>query len=188
VHLEAFSAEPTKSIQVIDLTVPIDNWGDKVAVPIALFARQLVEKVKALTPPPPKPVEPVVVKNDPPPVKDLPDAPLAVELTPPPVPPPAVVVEEPKSGRPGAIKWVFTVGAIGAAGASVGLLVMGLGDKAKLTGNPTTTGDDLPATKYTYAQASQIANGANTEFAISLGTGILAGLLTAAAVYFFASE
>lgn len=187
IHLEAFSAKTEKSMQVVDLTVPADKWGDKVAVPIALFARQLVEKVKALTPPPVKPAEPVV-KNDPPPAKELPDAPLAVALTPPPVPPASVVTEEPKGRTPGAVKWVLGVAAVGAAGASVGFLVAGLGNKSALTSNGTTTKDDLTATKYTHAQASQLANSANTQFTVSLAGGILAGLLTAAAVYLFASE
>lgn len=180
-RFEAFSAQTAKSMLVSDVTIPVDNWGDKVAVPIALFARQLVEKVKALTPPP------VEVVKPPPPVKELPDAPVAVELTPPPVPPPTVE-EAPKGKTPAAVKWTLGVGAVAAAGVAVGCLAVGLGNKGALASNATTTPDGQPATKYTAAQAAQLANGANTQFSISLAGAIVAALLTAAATYFFVSE
>lgn len=186
VRLEAFSAQTAKSMLVSDVTVPVDNWGDKVAVPITLFARQLAEKVKALAPPPP----PVVKNEPPPPAKELPDAPVVQALTPPPTPPPAAEapVEATRARTPAAVKWTLGIAALGVTGASIGLLVSAVGNKRALTGNGATTPDDMPATHYTAAEASALANSANTQFSLSLGGGILAALLTAAAVYFFASE
>ena len=176
VRLEAVSAKTGKSLLLSDVTAPVEGWGDTLAVPIALFARQLMEKVRAVEPPPTPPL-PVVQKPPP-------DAPVAVVLTPPPPPPPAEV----KQPAPPALKWTFGVGAVASAGVSLGFLVAGMGARGELLGKGATTPDGMKATLLTAAAAEKLAATSNTQLTISLIAGLTAAVLTAVATWLFLSE
>ena len=181
VRLEAVSAKTGQSLLLTDVTAPAEGWGDKLAVPIALFARQLVEKLAALAQKPePVPVPPpTAVVTTPRP----PDAPVLVAMTPPP-PPPAV---ELKPTRPAALKWTFGIGALAGAGVSVGFLIAGLNTRAAFLGKPTTV-DGLMATGHTADAAERLAATSNTQLTISLVAGLTAALLTAVATWLFVTE
>ncbi len=180
IRLEAVSSHTGKSLLLTDVTAPVDGWGDKAAVPIALFARQLLEKLTTLLPPPPP--TPVVIAPEPPPS----DAPVVVALTPPPTPP---MVEAKRSSRtPRFLKWTLGVGGVAAAGVSVGFLVAALNNRAKFNGGSTTTPPGEPATKLTLAEARTYANASNSQFTVSLVTAITSAVLLATATYLFLSE
>lgn len=181
VRLEAVSAKTGQSLLLTDVTAPVEGWGDKLAVPIALFARQLVEKLAALAqnpaPEPVPPPAPVVATPRPP------DAPVLVATTPPP-PPPAV---ELKPTRPAALKWTFGVGALTGAAVSVGFLIAGLNTRAEFLGKNTTV-DGLMATGHTADTAARLAATSNTQLTISLVAGLTAALLSAVATWLFLTE
>lgn len=187
IRLEAVSSKTGASLFVSDVSAPVDGWGDKVAVPITLFARQLLDKLKALTPVPvvvaPVPAE---VMRPTEPVKPPPDAPLAAELTPPPVPPPAEV--RMSSRTPAALKWTLGIGAVASAGVSVGLLVVGVGTRGQFNGRQVTLEKMQPATDHTWREATRLASESNTQLSISLAAGIVAAVLAAVTTYFLVSE
>ena len=178
IRLEAVSSKTGTSLFVTDVSAPVESWGDKVAVPIALFARQLVEKLATLAPPV------AVVPPEPTPLKTIPDAPLAAELTPPPQPPPAEVTA---SHAPAAVKWTLGIGAIAAGGVSVGFLAAGLGTRARFDGSRTMV-NGMPATFLTAAEADRLAASSNSQLTVSAITGAVAAVLLATALYFFLSE
>jgi len=184
-RLEAVSAQTGKPVFSTEISAPVEGWGDKVAVPIALFARQLVQELATLAPP--KPLPPPVVEVRPLPEPDRPapppDAPLVQELTPPPPPQPAA--EAQVSARPAAIKWTFGIAALAAAGVSVGFLAAGLGTRAQFNGSPTMV-DQLKATLLTAAQADALRS--NAQLTTSLACGVVAAVLVATALYFFLTE
>ncbi len=188
IHLEAVSSKTGESLFVTEVTSPVENWGDKVAVPIALFARQLVEKLAALALTS-NPAPTVVVVPAPP--RDtkvvVGDAPLAATLTPPPAPPPQPPPEV-RSATPAAIKWTLGAGGVVAAGASVGFLVAGLGTRAQLNSKATMTPDGQQATGYTAAEAQALSGGSNSQFTISMVTAAVCAVLLATAAYFFLTE
>lgn len=178
IRLEAVSAKTGTSLFVTDVSSPVEGWGDKVAVPIALFARQLVEKVAVAAPvaivaPPVRAPDPVVTPKD---------APLAAELTPPPQPP-----AETRRSTPAAIKWTLGIGGVAAAGVSVGFLVVGLGTQSAFNGKPRTYPTN-PATFHTYDEAQQLAAQSNSQLTISLISGVVGAVLLATAAFFFLSE
>lgn len=175
VRLEAVSAKTGKSLMLSDVTAPVEGWGDTLAVPIALFARQLMEKVRAVEPAPTPPV-PVVTRPPP-------DAPVAVVLTPPPPPPPAEV----KQRAAPALKWTFGVGAVVGAGVSLGFLAAGMSTRGELLGKGTTV-DGMKATLLTADAAEKLAATSNTQLTISLIAGLTAAVLTAVAAWLFLSE
>jgi hypothetical protein len=179
-RLDAVSAETGKSLLVTDVTAPAETFGDKAAVPIALFARQLVGLAKQAAPPPTiVKAEPVVIA---PPVAD---APRVSNLTPPPTPPPLEV----KAGRaPAALKWSLGIGAVVAAGVSVGFLAAGLGTRAEMNSQRTTTPSGMVATRLTAAQVDALSQRSNSQLTISLVTGIVTAVLAGTATWFFATE
>ena len=181
VRFEAVSAKTGKSLALADVSAPVEGWGDKLAVPIALFVRQLAEKLAALR------AEPVVVPTPPVVVAERPkpDAPVAVDLTPPPPPPPAVEV---KPGRPAALKWTFGIGAVASTGVSIGFLVAGLGTRSAFLGKGTATADGLMATGHTASEAARLSATSNTQLTISLVSGVVAALLTGFATWLFLTE
>jgi hypothetical protein len=180
IRLEAVSSKTGKSLFVSDVSAPVEGWGDKVAVPVALFARQLVEKLAALAPPPAVVIAPPVVVE---PVRPPADAPLTADLTPPPQPP----AEVKASSRPAAVKWTLGVGAFAAAGVSVGFLAAGLGTRAQFNGRSTMV-DGMLATLHTAAEADRLAASSNTQLTISLISAAVAGALLVATLIFFATE
>ena len=178
-RLEAVSARTGQSLLLTEVTAPVEGWGDKLAVPIALFARQLMEKLATLAREP----EPVALPT--PITRPAPtDAPVLVALTPPAPPPPAV---ELKPSRPAALKWTFGVGALAGAGVSVGFLIAGLGTREQFLGKSTTV-DGLTATGHTADTAERLAATSNTQLTISLVAGLTAALLTAVAAWLFVTE
>ncbi len=178
IRLEAVSSHTGKSLLLTDLTAPVDGWGDKAAVPIALFARQLIEKLNTLQPP-----SPVVIVPQP----AVPtDAPVVVALTPPPTPP---QIDAKRSSRtPKFLKWTLGIGGVAAGGVSVGFLVSALNNRAKFNGGRTTTEAGEPATTLTLAEARTYANASNSQFTVSLITAITSAVLLATATYLFLSE
>ncbi len=180
VRLEAVSAQTGKSLLVTDVSSAAEGWGDKVAVPIALFARRVVEELARLAPPP-APVA-IAPRPVPEPAKDVP---LAARLV------PAVQQRPPaevkRSTTPAAVKWTLGGGAVAAGGVSVAFLAVGLNARAQFNGKSTMV-DGMNATLYTAAEADRLASRSNSQLTLSLVSGIVAAALFVAATYFFVTE
>jgi hypothetical protein len=176
--MEAVAAETGKPLLTSEFEVPIANYSDASALPVTLFARELKKKLDAE-----RPAEPEVVVS-----KPVTDVPLVTKLDPPPLPRPEpipAVVEAPSRTKR-VLGFTLVGGAVVSAGTGGVLALVGNGAKNKITaslspGNPQVS--ELPRSELKSLEGQ--ANGAFTGALIGL---IAAGVLTAVAIYCFASD
>ena len=110
------------------------------------------------------------------------DAPIAPKLEPHIQPAPVLVAARPPA--PSKIPVLLLgAGALGAAGASIGLGLTGLNDSARATASSDGMNSQL-----TLVEATRLTQQANTQFTASLATGIAAGVLATAAVVWLISQ
>jgi hypothetical protein len=113
-----------------------------------------------------------------PPLPVAADAPVAPRLAPVVEAPQVAVLVVPRREPPSKIPGVVLgLGALGLAAASAGFGVVGLGVQGRATASPDGLNSAL-----TRGEAQQLTSRANTDFTVSLATGIAAGALATAAV------
>lgn len=180
VIMEAVAADTGKPLHTSEFEVPIATYSDASALPVTLFARELKAKLDAENP------KPVVTPAEPVAALKKPDAPVQAKLTPDPVvaPPPTVVASGTSGKRVAGI--TFTALGVAAAGAGVGLAVMGLGARGQISASLVPAGSNTST--LSRAQLDALAGQANGAFTGTLISSIAAGVFLAIAVYCFASD
>lgn len=191
IHLEAVTADGEQTLASVDLMAPADNWGDKVAADITRFVRKVKEGLVRPSDLRRPADDPKVVKTP----KDAPkepvkDAPKVATLEPKPKDPEVMETFEADKGGGGAkvLPWALGGGTVLAAGAAVGLAVMGSGDKAKYDAALVTTPDGLKGTTLTQAEAQALAGSANGKFTGALVSAVVAAGLGAATAWAFTKD
>jgi hypothetical protein len=175
VIMEAVAADTAQPLLTSEFEVPISTYSDASALPITLFARELKKKLDAE-----RPVVPEVVA-----VKPLADAPIVTRLDPPPAPPMVEVTAAP-SGTKRVLGFTSTAGALVGAGAGIGLALMGNSAKGQITAS--LRGSNPQTSSLSRSQLDSLEGQANGAFTGALISAIAAGVLTAVAVYCFASD
>ena len=176
VIMEAVAADTGQALLTSEFEVPIATYSDASALPVTLFARELKKKLDLERP---AALEVAVVAK--PPV----DAPLVAKLEPAPVPPPLVEVGATRSSGKRFLGFTAAGGALIAAGAGIGLVVVGAGAKGRITASLAANGtsSSLPQ-----SQLNSLQSQANGAFTGALISSVAAGVLTAVAIYCLASD
>lgn len=178
VIMEAVAADTAKPLLTSEFEVPIATYSDASALPVTLFARELKKKLDAERPV--AVVVPEVVVARP-----IADAPVVVKLEPPP-PPPMVEVAAAPSNTRRVLGITSLGGALIAAGAGVGLVLVGNGAKSQITGS--LSGMNPQVSSLPRSQLNSLEGQANGAFTGALISSVAAGVLTAVAIYCFASS
>lgn len=187
IHLEAVAADKDTSLATLDVSSSMDGWSDAMSAPIVVFVRDVKaglelgkkKDVVAASPPPPPPAE-VAPTSDAPTRTDLTPAASASES-------PVIVSQEP--GKPPRVAgWVLAGGAAVAAGAAVGLGIMGGNARSQWDAALVPLPDGTQGTALSRPDAERVAGEANAGTVGAITAGVVSAGLTAAATYFFLKE
>lgn len=174
VIMEAVAADTGKPLLTSEFEVTIATYSDASALPVTLFARELKKKLDAE-----RPAEVVVA------AKPVADAPVVAILEPPPTPPLVEVTAAPSQTKQ-AIGLTTAGAAFLAAGAGIGLAVIGNSAKGQITAS--LSGSNMQVSSLSRSQLTSLEGQANSAFTVALISSIAAGILTAVAIYCFASD
>lgn len=180
IHLEAFAADASEPLAVIDINAREDKWADQALAEITTFVRQVKAKLAvpakvAVTPPPPPPV-------------DKPsDVPVKPKLEPKPTPPERADLTEPGDAAPSKVPAIAVASGAGAA-AVVAIIFAGLAasDRATWDMNVTMQPDgSLGSTTLTRQEVQALGTAINTRATVAVTSGVVALGLGGLATYLF---
>ncbi len=180
VHLEATTGEKV-SLASADFVTSVSDFADESAVPIAVFARELVARL----PSPPKPV--AADSAFPPQSVSPPDAPVKVALEPAPAAAPEAAVAIDEARRPRAVPIALGGAAVASLGASVVFAVLGMQDKSAYEAARYEL-DGQVASRLSQNELDALAARGNARFTVALSTAAIGVALGAASTALLVSD
>lgn len=180
IHLEAVAADSEESLGTLDVSSSLTGWSDAMAAPIVVFVRDVkagLSLKKNEPPPPPPPLETAKV-----------DAPKKTDLTPKAKDPGIDLTSQPEGKPPKIAAWAFAGGAVATAATAVTFAVLSGSAKKQFDDSLVTLDDGTRASTLPQDRAQALADQANTNGTVALGTGIASAVLTALAVVFFVKD
>lgn len=182
IHLEAFAADASEPLAVVDVSAREDKWADQTLGDFTAFARDVKNKLVTASP---RVATAPDDGNKEPTTKRQPDAPVAKRIE-----PVDDLRDTPTPTSPSRVPAIVVASAAGGTAVVAGIFsVLALISRGEWGQNVTTLPDGtLGTTTLTQAQVTMLSQSVNTRATVALTTGLVALALGGVATWLFLKD